>query len=161
MPYANAPRRRGVPRDAELLPGMQHVASGIGRGGDSCDKPTCMTQLTPQILGFLGGLLAGGFGAGVSFQVWVSDRPTKVEMTAALSPLAEDARAARAEAFGVRQDIRQLRQDLAGFAGRALARRPQDREAAAGKAARLYRQEVARGVSPDEAMARVLESDWP
>jgi hypothetical protein len=103
----------------------------------------------------MAGIVVTVFGAGVSFQIWVANRPTREE----LAPILSATNAAQAEAFSARQEIRQLRKDLARFAGRALAP-PRSREAAGRLAAEMYHREIQNGATQEEAMSHVLDSNF-
>ncbi len=107
----------------------------------------------------MAGIVCSVFLSGVSFQIWVSNRPTTIEMRAALLPIEKAATEAQKEAFSARQEIRQLRKDLARFAGRALAP-ARTREAAGQAASEMYRREILNGSSPEEAMSHVLDSNF-
>ena len=119
-----------------------------------------MERVTPQVVGFVLGIIASAFGAGVSFQVWVANRPTLEQLADAVAPVSQDAKAARAEAFTATQEIRALRKDLARFAGRALTFAPEARDSAGKAALLMYERELAHGVSPADAMMHVLEADF-
>ncbi len=116
-------------------------------------------DLAPKSLAFLAGAIASAFGAGITFQVWVADRPTLAQLGEAVAPVAVAAKAAQTDAFACRQEIRQLRVDLARFAGRALTD-PATRDRGSRSAERMYRQALSLGASPEDAMATVLEADF-
>jgi hypothetical protein len=79
-------------------------------------------------------------------------------MDLAILEVAKNAEAARAEAFSTQQEIRQLRVDLANFAGRVLA--PKARDAAGKRAVEMYKHELRQGVPAEEAFQHVLDSDF-
>ena len=106
------------------------------------------------------GLVASAVSAGITYQV--QRDKIRSETGDAVAPALAAAKAAQADAFSLRQDVRQLQHDLARGVGRCLSRDPSPsaRDWAGKQALAFFEREVAEGVPPDAALRHVFESDF-
>ncbi len=125
--------------------------------------------LNSKLLAFIAGLISASFGAGITFAVWNSSHPSSNEIAIALGcenplvacPAAKDAKEARIASMALREDIKELRKDLAKGFGRCLVPNIYVRDDGGKAAARAFQAALAAGVPPADAFKSIVEGDFP
>lgn len=114
-------------------------------------------DLSHKIAGFVAGAVASAFGAGVTFAVWDSSHPNKVQIAEMFYDTRIDAYEARKSTMQIEADIKALRKDLSRGFGRAYEIKRNSRDDAGKRAVLQYEREISRGVPHAEALQHVIE----
>ena len=116
-------------------------------------------------VGFLAGILASAFGAGMGFMAWRDALPTKEDIKAAnkVAELAlENSKQSRVTANGCNSQLSVLRRSVAGGVAKSIASpRPNGRREEARRAAVLrYRLLLGQGWTQEDALEQVIEEAY-